>query len=307
MAAVWLRTLAPADWPQRALYFITGYPRLFPVALIWIGIAGATLALVRHRGRATALLLLTFALYVLFYETLVWFDLTTLEERFLLYPALPFLPFAGLGIAEAHRFVVSLGGRLWLARRGVSDLPADRTEPSAAGSVRYNRSGPAAGVAAGLALVAILTAFSNDSWRRANAGMLWIHCNHASQQEVADQLVTVIPAAQPTRIVLYAGTSNVLDYFARQRDLDLFMSFFRFIPEDEAEQFLLDAGIQYVLFPRGNGFAKMKYPYLERFERQTHAGVTFVPVVQFTTALNGQEYALWACRRHVAEDVTYIR
>jgi len=33
MAAVWLRTLAPADWLQRALYFLTGYPRLFPLAV----------------------------------------------------------------------------------------------------------------------------------------------------------------------------------------------------------------------------------------------------------------------------------
>ena len=126
--------------------------------------------------------------------------------------------------------------------------------------------------------------------------MLWIHGNHASQQEVADQLATVIPIAQPTRIVVYAGTSNVLDHFARQRGLDLDMSFFRFIPEDHAEQYLLDADIQYLLLPRGNSFAKMKYPYLERFEQLSHAGVTFVPLVQFTTALNGQEYVLWACQ-----------
>jgi hypothetical protein len=116
--------------------------------------------------------------------------------------------------------------------------------------------------------------------------------------------MAVLPPAGTAKIVVYAGTSNVLNHFARQSGLDLSMSFFRFIPEDEAEQFLLDTGTQYVLYPQGNGFARRKYPYLERFERQTHAGVTFVPVIQFTTALNGQNHTLWACQRQVAPDTT---
>jgi hypothetical protein len=295
MAAVWLRTLAPSSWLRRAEFFITGYPRLFPLVQIWLGIAGALLALVRHRGRATALLLLTSVLFVLFDETLVWFNLTTLEERFLLYPALPFLAFAALGIAEACRFVVSLGGSTWPATPALSESQEERTEPCAANPVRRKPARLVTRAIAGLAVVVVLVALSNESWHRANAGMMWIHGNHASQQEVVDQLLEVIPVAQPVRIVVYAGTSNVLDHCARQTGLDLQMSFFRFIPRDEAEQFLLDSGVEYVLFPRGNGFASTKYPYLDQFERQTHAAVSFAPMVQFTTASNGQEHILFAC------------
>ena len=296
MAAVWLRTLAPADWVGRAQYFIMGYPKLFPLALIWIGIAGAVLAVSRHRGRATLLLLVTFVVYVLFDETLVWFDLTTLEERFLLYPALPFLAFAGLGIAEAYRLAMRLGRAPWSAGPGLSDRRADSGEPGATKPLRRAPSRLVTCAAASLALVILLASFSKESWQRANAGMLWIHGNHASQEEVADQLAAVIPAHQPARIVVYAGTSNVLEHFARQRGLDLHMSFFRFIPEDGAEQFLLDSGVEYVLFPRGNGFARAKYPYLDQSERQPHAAVTFVPIVQFTTASNDQEHILFACQ-----------
>jgi hypothetical protein len=268
MAAVWLRTLAPAEFYRRALFFLTGYPRLLPDLLVWIALAGALMVVIWHRQRATWMLLLVSALYVVFYETLVWFDLTTLEERFLIYSALPFLIFGAAGLGDAWRFLVQR-------------LPTSRARSALAG----------------LVLVTVMVVILVQSYRRADAGMQWLYNNHASQSEVVDQLLRFIPAGQPTSITIYAGFAGPLDYFARQRHLDLVFNFFRFIPPDHPEQSLLDLGVQYVLYPVDNPFAKAKYPYLDRLEQQTHGPVIFVPLAQFTTALNGQLYTLWSVSR----------
>ena len=69
MAAIWLRFLAPGDLIKRAAFFLTQYPALFPVAIVLIGVIGAVVANIRQRTRATALLFLIAALYLLFFET----------------------------------------------------------------------------------------------------------------------------------------------------------------------------------------------------------------------------------------------
>jgi hypothetical protein len=107
MASVWLRFLAPGDFVQRGAFFITQYPALLPAPIVWLGIAGAIIALVWHRTRATALLLLTSALYLVFFEALVWLNYTTLEVRFLMYPGLPLLIFAGVTLAKVQSTVNS--------------------------------------------------------------------------------------------------------------------------------------------------------------------------------------------------------
>lgn len=311
MAAVWLRTLAPAEFSRRALFFLTGYPRLLPDLLVWIALAGALIVVIWHRQRATGMLLLASALYVVFYETLVWFDLTTLEERFLIYSALPFLIFGAAGLADAWRFLAHAAPptprRIPTAAKSLRpESPAETAPPAYPARPmpgqersplrRLPTSWPRSALA-GLALVTVLAVILVQCYRRADAGMQWLYNNHASQSEVVDHLLRFILPDQPTRITIYAGFAGPLDFFARQRHLDLVFNFFRFIPPDHPEQYLLDLGVQYVLYPVDNPFAKAKYPYLDHLEQQTHGPVTFVPLAQFTTTLNGQLYTLWSVSR----------
>jgi hypothetical protein len=248
MAAIWLRFLAPGDFSNRAGFFITRYPALFPAALVWLGIGGAVIAILRQRTRATGLLFLTTALCLLFFETLVWLNYTTLEVRFLMYPGLPLLVFAGLASDVAFQMASKI------SRPGAS---------------------------VGLTLLVI--GLGAQSYRQGDAGMQFVYNSQSSMREMAAELAQFIPPHQPTNVLTYGGTSGALDLFARQRGIELSFTEFRFAPDNNPEQYIIDNRIRFVIYPVGNAFAKAKYPYLARFETQTHGAVTFVPLTQFAT------------------------
>ena len=258
MAAIWLRFLAPGDLIKRAAFFLTQYPALFPVAIVLIGVIGAVVANIRQRTRATALLFLIAALYLLFFETLVWLNYTTLEVRFLMYPGLPLLVFAGLAFSALH------------------------------GWSKISRLG------ANVGLTIIVVVLCAMSYQQGDAGMRFIYNSQASMREMADELAQVIPPNQATNVLVYGGTSGALDLFARQRGIQLSFTEFRFAPDDDPEQYIVDHEIRYVIYPVGNAFAKAKYPYLARFETQTHGAVTFQPLTQFATSTDNQMYSIWS-------------
>jgi hypothetical protein len=265
MASIWLRFLAPGDFAKRGAFFITQYAALFPALIVWLGIAGASIALVWHRHRATALLLGTSALYLLFFEVLVWFNYTTLEVRFLMYPGLPLLVCAGVALAQLQSFVV----------RRLS-------------FVRYQSS------IAAVFLAAMVAALCVQSYQQGDLGIRFIYNSMASMQQMADELVHLVPPNQETRLMVYSGNSGALDMFAQQRGLHFTFTDFRFVPDDNPEQYLIDRKIQFVIYPVGNAFAQAKYPYLTRFETQTHGAVTFKPITQFATSTDNQLYSIWA-------------
>ncbi|MGE5264264.1 MAG: hypothetical protein ACM3S0_12855 [Acidobacteriota bacterium] len=265
MAAIWLRFMAPGDFLKHASFFITQYPQLFPWGIVALGIAGTLLALARHRHRATALLLATSLLYVLFFELLVWLNYTTLEVRFLMYPGLPLLVFAGVALAEVGS--------------GLARLPK---------FIKFRKSIAAAIVS--LVVLALLVA----SYQQGSAGMQFLYNMMASQREMADELSRLVPPDRQTNLMVYTGNSGALDLFGRQHGLRFTFVDFRYAPDDAPEQFLLDRQIQLIVYPVGNAFAKIKYPYLARFETQTHGAVTFQPLVQFATSTDNQLYSIWS-------------
>jgi hypothetical protein len=259
IASIWLRFLASPDLLKRASFFITQYPALFPAPIVWLGMAGAVIALIGHRHRVTALLFAASALYLLFFETLVWFNYTTLEVRFLIYPGLPLLIFAGVALADA---------------RGIA----------------IKRSRVGGEITVGVIVIVLFVM----SYQQGDAGIRFVYNMHATQREVADELARLVPPNQQTNVVIYGGVAGALDFFARQRGLQLAFTYFRFAPDDDPEQFLLDRKIQFIIYPVGNAFAKAKYPYLARFETQAHGPVTFQPLTQFSTSLDNQLYSIWA-------------
>jgi hypothetical protein len=278
ISTIWLRFLAPGDFFSRGAFFLTQYPALFPLPVVLIGIAGAIAAVVWHRGRATVLLLGLAALYVLFFEALVWFDYTTLEVRFLMYPGLPLLVFAAVALADARKLVLrAAAGQAGAARAAVAATKARRWIVD--------------GVL-GMIVVVLL----GLSYRQGDAGMRFIYNMMASQREVADELARLIPPDHATNLMVYTGNEGALDLFGRQRGLELSFVDFRFAPDTAVEQFLIDNKIQFVVYPVGNAFAKAKYPYLARFEPQTHNGVEFRPIVQFSTSTDNQLYSIWALK-----------
>ena len=258
MAAIWLRFLAPGDFFNRAAFFLTRYPDLFPATVVWIGVAGAVVAIIRQRTRATVLLFLIAALYLLFFETLVWLNYTTLEVRFLMYPGLPLLVFAGLTLSALHGWskIIRLVANVGLA-----------------------------------IIVVVLCALS---YRHGDTGMRFIYNSQSSMREMADELAHLIPPNQPTNVLAYGGTSGALDFFMQQHGIQLSFTEFRFAPDDNPERYIVDHQIQFVLYPVGNAFAKAKYPYLARFETQTHGAVTFQPLTQFATSTDNQLYSIWS-------------
>lgn len=260
MASIWLRFLAPGDFLKRASFFITQYPVLVPLPIVWLGLAGAIIALARYRTRATMLLFIISALYILFFETLVWFNSTTLEVRFLMYPGLSLLIFAGVALATGREVL-------------------SRLAPRVIGEA-----------ALGIVLIALLAL----SFQQGVAGMRFIYNSYASQREMADELTHIVVPNQQTNLLVYGGTSGALDLFGRQRGLHLTFTDFRFAPDENPEQFLIDRQIQFVIYPVGNAFASAKYPYLARFETQTRNGVTFQPLTQFATSTDNQLYSIWS-------------
>ena len=324
MAALWLRFLAPGDFSKRAAFFLTQYPALFPLPVVLLGLAGAVLALWRHRSRATALLLLVAVLYLLFFEILVFFDYTTLEVRFLMYPGLPLLIFAGMVLADVRAFLfgasstrapsvtLALAGSARVAR---SDLCGEAISPGAnkdsdsAGEIASGQqpalamtdsasalpSGRwAARVWGEAGLAAVVLVLLVLSYQQGLDGIRFVYNMHASQRQVVDEMVPLIRPNEPTNVMIYAGVSGAFDFYARQRGLDLAFSYFRYAPDDRPEQYLAARRVQFIIYPVGNAFAKAKYPYLARFEDQTHNGITFRPVTQFTTSLDHQLYSIWA-------------
>ncbi len=279
MASLWLRFLAPGDFFKRGSFFITQYPALVPLPVVWLGLGGAAIALWRARGRATALLIATTALYLVFFETLVWFNYTTLEARFLMYPGLPLLVFAGLALAAG-----------WQALARVLNRVVRRKEAGAlrAGSPQAMQA--AAGVIAAAALVALVWM----EYQQGMAGMRFVYNMHTSQREVAAELAHLLPPDRPTNTMIYAGVAGALDLYARERGLALLFSYFRYAPDDHPEQYLIDRRVQFIVYPVGNAFAAAKYPYLARFEEQTRGGVTFRPLTQFATTPDNQLYSIWA-------------
>ena len=262
MASIWLRFFAPSEFLQRASFFLTRYSSLFPNVVVWLGVLGCVVT-ARRQPRFFALLALASALYLLFFEALVWLNYTTLEVRFLMYPGLPLLPFAGAALSAAG----SLFSSLWLLR------PWER----------WRRFVVAASL---LALLVV-------SYRQSIPGIRFVYTMHATQEQVATELSRFVPARQKTQVMIYAGVSGALDMFARQRDLDLSFSFFRFVPDGQVEQFLIDKQVQFMIYPVGNAFASAKYPYLSRAEEQDRGGVHFAPLAQFTTQPDGQVYVIW--------------
>lgn len=266
MASIWLRFLAPGDFAKRGAFFVTGYSQLFPPSLVVLGLFGAVLAIFRQRGPATGLLIATPAMYLVFFEALVWFNYTTLEVRFLMYPGLPLLVFAAVAVA------------------GIAQWLMDRLRVAAPG-LRW---------AVPLGAAAIVTILCVQSYQQGIAGMNFVYNSMASQREMANELAQLIPPHQATNLVAYTGTSGALDLYGRQRGLDFTFTDFRFVPDAAPEQFLRDHEIRLVIYPVGNAFAKAKYPYLGRFETQAHSGVTFQPLTQFATSTDNQLYSIWA-------------
>ncbi len=271
MASIWLRFLAPGDFVKRGTFFITQYPALFPAPTVWLGVADAIVALIRHRSRATALLLGTSALYLLFFELLVWFNYTTLEVRFLMYPGLPLLVFAGLALSDASVWIVQL----------VENNP------------RHRR---AAILILNMTIPAIVAALCVMSYRQGDLGMRFIYNSMASMRQMADELAHIVPPNHETHLMVYSGNSGALDMFARQYSLQFTFTDFRFVPDDHPEQYLISQKIQFVIYPVGNAFAQAKYPYLAIFETQTHDAVTFNPITQFATSTDNQLYSIWAVK-----------
>jgi hypothetical protein len=261
MAAIWLAILAPGDFAKRASFFITQYPALFPMPVVILGVAGGILAVIRHRVRATGLLILAAAAYLLFFEALVWLNLTTLEVRFLMYPGLPLLIFAGVALVDLYE---------WLGRSKPLDLVRN--------------------AAVGLVVIALAVM----SFQQGVAGMQFIYNSYAAQREVADELAHIVPPSEPTNVMLYAGVAGALDLFARPLGLRLNFTDFRNAPDDQPEQFLLARKIRFVIYPVGNPFARAKFPYLSRFETQTHGAATFQPLTQFSTSTDKQLWSIWA-------------
>jgi hypothetical protein len=263
MASIWLRFLAPGDFLKRASFFLTQYPALFPAPMVWLGIAGVIVAIVRYRERGTLLLLLASALYLIFFETLVWLNYTTLETRFLMYPGLPLIAFAGVALAQ----VASYASRIThhVLRIGYSVVLM---------------------LGVGTLLVA--------SYQQGDAGMRFIYNSQASMRQMAEEIAQIFPAHRRVNVLAYGGTSGALDLFARQRGIELAFTEFRFAPDENPEQYVIDHQIQYVIYPVGNAFAKAKYPYLARFEIHTQRGVTFTPLTQFATSTDNQLYSIWS-------------
>jgi len=260
MAGIWLRVIAPGTSVQRGAFFVTRYADLLPLPVVVLGAAGIVLALWRHRKRPLWLLLALLALYLLFFEVLVLLDYTTLEVRFLMYPGLPLLVLAGVVLSEAWEWLLRL-----VAQKPFSEV-----------------------VIGGVLAVLVVM-----SYRQGTAGMRWTYNGYASQREVVDQLLEFIPPKRPTNVLVYGGTAGALDYFARQENLDLSLYWFRFASEDEPEQFLLDEGISFLIYPANNPFAESKYPYLAQAGAQTRGPVKFEPLTQFETSLDHQAYVIW--------------
>ncbi len=257
MAAIWLRFLAPGDFAKRAAFFVTRYPDVTPVA--YLGIAGAIAALLWRRNRVVELLVLTTTLYLLFFETLVWLNYTTLEVRFLMYPGLPLIVFAAFAFARVF-------GGIW----------------------KFSK------MLGWAVLLLFVIAFCYFGYRDGTKGMQFIYNSQSSMREMADELTNFIPANQPTNVLAYGGTSGALDMFARQRGIQLAFTEFRYAPDANPEQYIVDHKIQFVIYPVGNAFAKAKYPYLARFETQTQRAVTFTPLTQFATSTDNQLYSIWS-------------
>ena len=269
MASIWLRFLAPGDFANRGAFFITHYPALFPTLLVWLGVAGAIAALIWHRNRATALLLGTSALYLLFFELLVWYNYTTLEVRFLMYPGLPLLVFAGVTLSDAC---------VWIIQRVKS----------------YPRRQRAAKLILDMTIPGIVAALCVIGYQQGDLGMRYIYNSMASMRQMADELAHIVPPNQETNLMVYSGNSGALDMFARQHNLQLTFTDFRYAPDSNPEQFLIDHRIQFVIYPVGNLFAQGKYPYLAKFETQVHGAITFKPITQFATTTDNQLYSIWA-------------
>lgn len=263
ISTLWLRFMAPGDFWTRASFFITRYPALIPEPMVWLGVAGAISALIGHRIRGAVLLLLTAVLFLIFFEMLVWLNYTTLETRFLMYPGFALIVFSAVALADARQF-----------------------------AVRFSRLG------ANVALAALVVALCGLSYQQGDAGMRFVYNMHASQREVADELARIVPPHQPTNVMIYGGVAGALDFFAQQRGMQLELIYFRFAPDDQPEQYIVDHQIRFIVYPVGNAFAKAKYPYLARFETQTHNGVTFQPLTQFATSLDNQLYSIWAIARN---------
>lgn len=274
MASIWLRFLAQGDFARRGAFFITQYPAIFPAPVVWLGIAGALVALIWLRGRGTVLLFGTSILFLLFFEALVWFDYTTLETRFLMYPGLPLLVFAGVALARVQSSVVSHQS-----------------------SVNRPIAHPVSRFTFHILLVLLVAGLCAMSYQQGDAGMRFVYNMHASQREVAEELARLVPAHQRTNVMVYGGIAGALDFYARQRELDLALVFFRFAPDENPEQYVLDHQIQFVIYPVGNAFAQAKFPYLARFEPHTRGAVTFQPLTQFATSLDNQLYSVWRVTR----------
>ena len=175
-----------------------------------------------------------------------------------MYPGLPLLVFAGVALAWLRSLVIRV--------------------PSAAN----------------LAFAAVVLILAVISYNQADAGMRFVYNMMASQREMAEELAVIIPAHQPTHLMSYTGNAGALDMYGRQHGLELAFTDFRFAPDDNPEQFLLARNIRYVVYPVGNAFAKAKYPYLARFETQTHGPVAFQALTQFATSTDNQLYSIWS-------------
>jgi hypothetical protein len=278
MAAIWLRFMAPGDFPSRALFFVTRYDSLFPAAVVWLGAAGLLFALLRHRCRATAILLITSGLYVVFFWILAWLNYTTLETRFLMYPGFSLLVFAALIMNDARQLLERLVSG-WMA----SGVPADAATRR-----------PAARGASMLVVAVVGSILLLQGYQQGVAGMTFVYNMHAAQRQVAEELGRLLPQNEPTKVVIYGGISGALDMYARQQGLLLSFTYFRFVPEDRPERYLIEQQIRWLVYPLGNAFAQAKYPYLEQFQPQTHDAVAFGPVTQFTTRTDGQLWYIWS-------------
>jgi hypothetical protein len=147
---------------------------------------------------------------------------------------------------------------------------------------------------ANAALTIIVIGLCALSYQQGGAGLQFQYNSQSSMREMADELTNFIPPNQPTNVLAYGGTSGALDMLAQQRGIELEFTEFRFAPDENPEQYIVDHKIQFVIYPVGNAFAKAKFPYLARFETQTHGAVTFTPLTQFATTTDNQLYSIWS-------------
>ena len=82
------------------------------------------------------------------------------------------------------------------------------------------------------------------SYQQGDAGMRFIYNSQSPCARWRRNWQTLIPPNQPTNALVYGGTSGALDCSTRQRGIQLSFTEFRFAPDDNPEQYIVDHKIR---------------------------------------------------------------